>query len=121
MGFLEPAGDCFLSCSIQVSMSADVELEVLTRASKFRISFSVAFSLLGISNLIGVRGARASGANAGILSVILVREDVGDLGRIRQPFEYSNSSTIFESTKDGSGSSSTITKSVSIDPCQISC
>ena len=78
MGFLEPAGDCFLSCSIQVSMSADVELEVLTRASKFRISFSVAFSLLGISNLVGVRGA-----NAGILSVILVREDVGDLGRIR--------------------------------------
>ena len=108
-----------MSWNIQLSMSADVELEALTRASKSRISFSVAFSLLGMSNLIGVRGARPSGAKAGILSVTLVREDVDDLGRIRQPFDYSTSSTTFESTRDGSGSSRIITEFVSIDPCQI--
>ena len=112
-------GSLFLSWNIQLSMSADVELEALTRVSKSRISFSVAFSLFGMSNLIGVRGARASGANAGILSVTLVRGDVGDLGRSRKPFKYSTSSTTFESTKDGSGSSSTITDFVSTDRCQI--
>lgn len=100
-------------------MSADVALEVLTRDSKSRISSSVAFSLLGMSNLIDVRGARASEADAGILSVTLVREDVDNLGRIRKPFEYSRSSTIFESTQYGSGSSSTITEFVSLDLCKI--